>query len=92
MDILFFLNGEIVIIQVRLMDMLFDWLCEECGLIGIKEGCNEGDCGVCIVIVIEDSVIGFCVLNVCILFMLQINGKVICIVEGLVDRGVLYLV
>ena len=90
MDISFLLNGETVTTQVKPTDTLLDWLREERGLTGTKEGCNEGDCGACTVIVTEDSATGPRALNACILFMPQINGKAIRTVEGLADKGALH--
>lgn len=82
MDIAFLLNGESVSLpNVSPTTTLLDWLREERGLIGTKEGCNEGDCGACSVMITDAH--GSRALNGCILFMPQINGKHVTTVEGI---------
>ncbi len=60
---------------------LLDWLREDRGLTGTKEGCNEGDCGACTVMVTDAD--GTRALNACILFLPQVHGKAVRTVEGL---------
>ncbi|MAM63109.1 xanthine dehydrogenase small subunit [Maritimibacter sp. UBA3975] len=82
MDIAFLLNGETVeLTGVSATTTVLDWLREERGLTGTKEGCNEGDCGACTVMVTDHS--GTKPINGCILFLPQINGKSLTTVEGL---------
>jgi xanthine dehydrogenase small subunit len=82
MNITFLLNGESVeLTAVSPTETLLDWLRERPGLTGTKEGCNEGDCGACTVMVTDER--GARALNACILFLPQLHGKVIRTVEGL---------
>ena len=81
MDITFLLNGETVTAQAAPTVTLLDWLRTERGLNGTKEGCNEGDCGACTVMVTDAS--GARSLNACILFMGQLAGKAVRTVEGI---------
>ncbi len=82
MDISFLLNGEPVSLSdISPTTTLLDWLREVRGLTGTKEGCNEGDCGACTVLVSDAS--GSRALNGCILFLPQVNGKHVTTVEGL---------
>ncbi|SEO71716.1 xanthine dehydrogenase small subunit [Salinihabitans flavidus] len=82
MNISFHLNGD----PVTLRDpaptaTLLDWLRTTRCLTGTKEGCNEGDCGACSVIVQDDR--GTQALNACILFLPQLHGKSVRTVEGI---------
>jgi xanthine dehydrogenase small subunit len=82
MDVTFLLNGETTHVpNVCATQTLLDWLRETRGLNGTKEGCNEGDCGACSVVVQDPS--GTKALNACILFMPQLQGKSVRTVEGI---------
>ncbi len=80
METTFLLNGETVTAETGPTATLLDWLREDQGLCGTKEGCNEGDCGACTVMVTDDT--GARALNACILFVPQLAGKAVRTVEG----------
>ncbi|WP_274963814.1 2Fe-2S iron-sulfur cluster-binding protein, partial [Thioclava electrotropha] len=80
MEITFLLNGETR--TVALTDptqSVLDWLRAE-GLTGTKEGCNEGDCGACSVIVTDAE--GAKPLNACLMMMPHLHGRALRTVEG----------
>ena len=82
MNVTFLLNGEIVDLKdVSPLTTLLDWLREDRGLTGTKEGCNEGDCGACTVMVTDER--GPRTLNACILFLGQLHGRAVRTVEGI---------
>ncbi len=81
-EIAFLLNGTPVRVAGESPTRtLLDYLREIRGLKGTKEGCNEGDCGACTVMVTDPS--GSCALNSCILFLPQLQGKAVRTVEGI---------
>ena len=81
MTVAFLLNGTPVRVEAEAPTRtLLDWL-RSGGLTGTKEGCNEGDCGACTVMVTDAS--GSKALNACILFLPQLHGKAVRTVEGI---------
>ncbi|MDE3028783.1 MAG: xanthine dehydrogenase small subunit [Paracoccaceae bacterium] len=81
-EIAFLLNGTPVrIVGEAPTRTLLDWLRENRHLTGTKEGCNEGDCGACTVMVTDAD--GSRALNACILMLPQIHGKALRTVEGI---------
>jgi aerobic-type carbon monoxide dehydrogenase small subunit (CoxS/CutS family) len=73
----FTVNGAPVLVEVPGMRRLLDVLREELGLTGTKEGCGEGECGACSVLV-DGSVVDACLVPIC-----QVGGAEIQTVEGL---------
>lgn len=73
----FTLNGEERDVAVPGMRRLLDVLREDLTLTGTKEGCGEGECGACSVI-IDGRVVDSCLVPVC-----QVEGADIRTVEGL---------
>ncbi len=86
MEVAFRLNGTpVCVTDEPPTRTLLDWLREARGLTGTKEGCNEGDCGACTVMVTDAG--GARALNACILFLPQVHGKAVRTVEGLAGEG-----
>ena len=83
MNMSFLLNGKSVSAAPKTgSETLLDYLRLEADLCGTKEGCNEGDCGACTVIVTgQDGVPR--PMNACILFLPQLQGCTVRTVEGL---------
>jgi len=80
------LNGEArTIRKVSPTRTLLRYLREDLGLCGSKEGCAEGDCGACTVVVgeIENGEIRYRAVNACLQFLPMLEGKSITTVEGL---------
>ena len=81
-EIAFHLNGTPVRVAADSPTRtLLDHLRDTRGLTGTKEGCNEGDCGACTVMVTDAA--GSRALNACILFLPQLDGKAVRTVEGI---------
>lgn len=77
MTIRFRVNGEPVELDVPGMRRLLDSLREDLRLTGTKEGCGEGECGACSVLL--DGV----VVDACLVPMCQVDGADVRTVEGL---------
>jgi len=81
MMISFEANGRAREVDVQPMKRLLDVLREDLKLTGTKEGCGEGECGACSVI-IDGEVINSCLVPIC-----QVTGASITTVEGLARDG-----
>lgn len=81
MKIDFVVNGKSYQMDVDPMMRLIDLLRDKLGLMGVKEGCGEGECGACTVIMDHRAV------HSCLILAPQIRGKEIITVEGLGDNG-----
>jgi aerobic carbon-monoxide dehydrogenase small subunit len=73
----FTLNGKRVDVAAHPMKRLLDVLREECGLTGTKEGCGEGECGACTVLLDGDPV------NSCLIPFAHVRGSQVRTIEGL---------
>jgi aerobic carbon-monoxide dehydrogenase small subunit len=80
-EISFTLNGKLVTVRAHAMERLLDVLRNELGLTGTKEGCGEGECGSCSVLIDGRLV------NSCLVPVLQANGANIITIEGLASDG-----
>lgn len=72
----FQLNGREVDVEVHPMRRLLDVLREDCGLTGTKEGCGEGECGACTVLVDGEPVVS------CLVPVAQVAGHAVTTIEG----------
>jgi xanthine dehydrogenase small subunit len=84
----FILNGEVV--ETEVVDptrTVLQFLREDMRMTGTKEGCAEGDCGACTVVVVEIDRSGDGIelktVNSCIQFLPTVDGKELITVEGL---------
>ena len=75
----FTLNGETRDAASPPMSRLLDVLREEFGLTGTKEGCGEGECGACTVLVEGEPVCS------CLVPLVQVDGATVQTIEGLGD-------
>ena len=73
----FTLNGKRATVTAHPMKRLLDVLREDCGLTGTKEGCGEGECGACTVLVDGTPV------NACLVPVVQVDGSRVMTIEGL---------
>jgi carbon-monoxide dehydrogenase small subunit len=73
----FLVNGEPTELDVPGMRRLLDVLREDLGLTGTKEGCGEGECGACTVL-LDGAVVDSCLVPIC-----QVDGSIVRTVEGL---------
>jgi len=76
----FTLNGRTVDIRAHPLKRLLDVLREDCGLTGTKEGCGEGECGACTVLLNGDPV------NSCLVPFVHVRGAKVITIEGLEGR------
>lgn len=84
-NVRFTLNDtHVEIVGVPPMTTLLDWLRDHRGLRGTKEGCAEGDCGACTVVLEREGRRD--AVNSCIVLLGQLDGQSVRTVEGL--RGV----
>lgn len=79
MTVSFFLNSEEITIDVPPERRLIDILRNDLALTGTKEGCAEGECGACTVIIDKKAA------HACLVLACQLEGCHVLTIEGLSD-------
>jgi len=80
-DVSFMLNGAEVVVPIRAHQRLLDVLRTTLHMSGTKEGCGEGECGACTVMVDGRPV------NACLFPAPEIEGRKVLTIEGLLGEG-----
>ncbi len=80
----FTLNGTPQSLSVHPMTRLLDLIREDLGLTGTKEGCGEGECGACAVL-LDGRVV-----NSCLIPAIQVEGAELVTIEGLATASGLH--
>src|SRR5690349_18808633 len=73
------INGQPRGLDVHPMKRALDVLREDCGLTGTKEGCGEGECGACTILLDGLPV------NSCLVPAAQLDGATVVTIEGIGD-------
>ena len=76
----FVLNGRRTDVDAPPLKRLLDVLREDCGLAGTKEGCGEGECGACTVLLDGAPV------NSCLVPFAHVRGRKVTTIEGIRRR------
>jgi carbon-monoxide dehydrogenase small subunit len=84
-EISFAVNGEPKTVHVYPMERLLDVLRQQLQLTGTKEGCGEGECGSCAVLM--DGIL----VNSCLVPVLQAAGSSVITIERLAAGGTLHV-
>lgn len=74
-------NGDKINRDIDPTKRLIDFLRDDLNLTGTKEGCSEGECGACTVLINNDAVTS------CSVLVGQVNGDEILTIEGLAESG-----
>ncbi len=75
-DVTFELNGKTVTVTTHPLRRLLDILRDDLRLTGTKEGCGEGECGACAVLLDRHLV------NACLIAAASLEGKSVLTIEG----------
>ena len=86
MQISFTVNGEPRTVETFPMARLLDVIREQLHLTGTKEGCGEGECGACTVI-LDGQIV-----NSCLVPVAQVNDAEIKTIEGVAQQDQLHAV
>jgi xanthine dehydrogenase small subunit len=87
-----FRNADVALKDFAPRATLLDWLREEAGATGTKEGCGEGDCGACTIVLARnrDGALTHEAVNACVLLLGQVDGAELLTVEDLADGRTLH--
>ena len=77
-------NGELYQMEIEPCRTLLEVLRDNLGLTGAKRGCDEGDCGACVVLLDGKPIAS------CLVLAIEVQGKDILTIEGLAINGNLH--
>ena len=86
MTVHFFVNNKPIQLETAPDRRLLDILREDLLLTGTKEGCSEGECGACTVLLDNEAV------HACLILAIQLEGCHITTIEGLAEMGSLDII